>query len=648
MGCILRSLGSYTGSTCPSQVQPSPSRIGFRQAAWSTQPRRCRTADFDGNASRIAPGYAVNDDWVALKQQVREANDIVDVVGGYIPLRQVGPTFKGLCPFHDDQHPSFDVDPRRQRYRCWACSKFGDVFSFVMEHERVSFQEALELLARKAGISLEKLKKNPSGPSRAVMLDVMRWAQEQYAQCLLESPQGEAARNYLRERGVTGEMVRRFGLGFAPGSGSWLNLRAANLGLSTEIMELVGLIAKSNDGRGYYDRFRDRVMFPIRDLGGRVVAFGGRILPSSPSADKAAKYYNSAETPIFHKSSQLYGIDLAHKSAAKVGVLAVVEGYMDVMMAHQYGITNVVAPMGTALTAKHIQKLRGLTKRVVLVFDADAGGSGGVDRALELFVSQELDLRIGLLPEGLDPCDLLMQEGAVPFQHVLDEAVDVFEFKLRQVWPSGTSGTVEDKRAAVEKMLTVLSAAPKLSGVKMELMVNRIAHLLSLKEETIWTRLRELAAVRGATDRPERGPAKPEEPPVPRSAPAARHEVELLELMLAEPKLVSRAKADLVTGDLEHPGLIRMANALFDLLDAGLVPDVDHLRNKIDSEKLLEHALIFQDRGLFHADKAAAYDKVIGRFREIRGLRAGHEIKNQVSSVNDHDQARELLRKLKV
>ena len=246
------------------------------------------------------------------------------------------------------------------------------------------------------------------------MLDVMRWAQTQFQECLLDAPQADAARLYLGERRLAGETVRRFGLGFAPALGEWLVGKAANAGMPADLLETLGLIGKRNEGRGYYDRFRDRVMFPIRDIRGQTVGFGGRILPTSSQLQREnppPKYYNSAETPLFAKSDQLYGIDLARDPATKIGYLAIVEGYTDVMMAHQHGVNHVVATMGTALNARHIKKIRNLVQRVVLVFDADAGGEGGVDRALEVFVSQDLDLRVATLPEGLDPCDLFVAQG---------------------------------------------------------------------------------------------------------------------------------------------------------------------------------------------------------------------------------------------
>ncbi len=219
---------------------------------------------------RLAPSnrWPLADDRVT---QVKQANDIVDVVGGYLSLRPVGATFKGLCPFHEDTHPSFDVDPRRQRYKCWSCGKFGDVLSFVQEFERVTFPEALELLARRAGITLERSGKANQGQGRALLLDVMRWAAKLFHECLLDSPaaEAEAARVYLSERGLRGETVRRWGLGYAPPSGQWLIDHAERQKVSLELLQQVGLIAARDEGSGFYSRFRDRLQFPIRECAGR-------------------------------------------------------------------------------------------------------------------------------------------------------------------------------------------------------------------------------------------------------------------------------------------------------------------------------------------------------------------------------------------
>jgi DNA primase len=612
-----------------------------------------------------ALGCPLTEDRVALKQRIKEANDIVDVVGGYIALRPAHGTFKGLCPFHDDQRPSFDVDPRRQRYKCWACNEYGDVIKFVEKFERVSFREALELLARRAGITLEKVQKNPHEPDRGAMLDVMRWAQEQFQKNLLDAPEGEAARKYLGQRRLTGESVRRFGLGYAPGQWEWLAGQAAQARISAELLATVGLLGKRNEGRSYFDRFRDRVIFPIRDQRGHTVGFGGRLLPplasvgrgpggegqpaGSPQQD-GPKYLNSAETPLFSKSDQLYGIDLARDAAAKIGCLAIVEGYTDVMMAHQHGVCNVVATMGTALNARHIKKIRNLVPRVVLVFDADEGGDKGVDRALEVFVSHDLDLRVATLPQGLDPCDLLVAQGPEPFKKALDGAIDVLDYKLQRVWAKEASQGLEGQRRAAEQMLGILAASPVERSVKLELMVNRIAHRLNLKEETLWRRLSELRSKRAERVEPrvvdhqqaEASAAAPE-----RSAPAPRHEVELVELLLAEPPLVARASADVAASELEHPGLRQLVEGLYGLHAEGLTADLDHLQGRLDNERLLDAALRMQDQGARQPDRPSAYVKVLERFVERRNARRTQELKHQVLAANDHDRAIELLARLR-
>jgi DNA primase len=586
-------------------------------------------------------------DWV---KQVKEANDIVEVVGGYLALRPAGPTYKGLCPFHDDHRPSFDVDPRRQRFRCWSCGKYGDVISFVQEFDRVSFVEALELLARRAGIVREKHSSSPHAQTRALMLDVVRWAAQQFHQCLLEAPLAKEAREYLSQRGLEHETVRRYQLGYAPRSGDWLVQLAESAGISLELLEKVGLIAPRTERPGYYDRFRDRVQFPIRDVQGRPVGFGGRILPSSPLSSRGPKYYNSTDTPLFTKSEQLYGLDQARTAAGSAGYLAVVEGYTDVLMAHQKGIRQVVATMGTALNARHVQNLRRFAPRVILVFDADAGGNTGVDRALEIFASHDLDLAIATLPEGLDPCDLLVQQGAEAFLKVLEGAVDALEFKLNRVLAGPGPLGVEGQRRAVDAVLGIIALAPDLPGqagaMKVQLMVSRIARRLVLKEETVWARLNELRLQRrgresGVAPRGEEGSEEPR-----RAAPAAPHERELLEVLLADPELVAVARAELPADRVDHPGLRKLLEGLYALHEAGEPTTLDQLRCRLDNAPLAEHALKLQDIGRRNPDRAAWLRQILTRFQERRLQPEKQELQNQLHAASDHSAALELLRRL--
>ncbi len=597
-------------------------------------------------------GCALKDDWGALIRQVKEANDIVDVVSGYVALRQAGNTFKGLCPFHDDHRPSFDVDPNRQRYRCWSCGKYGDVFTFIQEQDHAEFREAVELLAKRAGISLENRKFTRQDNSRALMLEVVRWAETQYQHCLLETMAGEAARHYLGERKLNGETVRKFGLGFAPAVGDWLVRKAQAAGTSFKMLEEVGLIARRDEGKGFYDRFRDRVIFPIRDIRGKTVGFGGRIMPNSPYVNRAPKYYNSCDTPLFSKSDLLYGLDQARHAVEKNGFLAIVEGYTDVLMAQQMGVGNVAATMGTALNARHVQQLRRVTGDVVLVFDADAGGTTGVDRALELFVSQNVSLRVATLPEGLDPCDFLDRFGAEEFRSALTNAKDVLEFKLNQVLHTTGNNGVEGRRRAIDSVLRIIAVGSPMSGqadqLKRELMISRIAQQFGTREETLWQRLKELRREqKPSANTPSSSSKSSESESTPiRRAPAQPHEKQLLEVLLAEPTLVEVAEKELDAGRIEHPGLRKLVEELYQMRQEGLEPTLDELRARIENPALMSKALELQEIGLASKERRLWLDKILQCFRQRQEMTIKQDLQNKLKETSDPDAAAEILRQL--
>jgi DNA primase len=630
----------------PSLLHP-PVVYPAAKNRFANQPQRPHRYVRDGRIE--SDGWLLADDRV---KQVKEANDIVKVIEGYIELRPAGNMFKGLCPFHDDHNPSFtvDPDPRWQNYRCWSCNKYGDVITFVQEYERVSFTEALELLARRAGITLEKSPNSAQNQGRAAMLDVIRWAAQLFHECLLDSTLAEEARRYVVSRGLTGETVRRYGLGYAPRTGDWLVQRAEAASVSLEMLEKVGLIAPRTERAGYYDRFRDRVQFPIRDTRGQTVGFGGRILPTSPLSSRGPKYYNSTTTPLFNKSEQLYGLDHARQFAGKAGYLAVVEGYTDVLMAHQMGVGQVVATMGTALNDRHVQQMKRFAPRVVLVFDADAGGENGVDRALEIFASHEVDLAIATLPAGLDPCDLLVQQGADAFRQALDRAVDALEFKLNQVLPAGGPQGVEETRRAVDAVLGIIALAPPLSGqagaIKAQLMVSRIARRLTLKEEVVWARLQELRHRKRERERGGRANNSPSEEEGPRTARAAPEERQLLELLLADPTLMAQASAEIRSEEIAHPGLRRLLHGLYALQAAGEPPTLDLLRPRLENVQLAVKALELQAIGRAIPDRPACLRQLLAFFQERRLKRVKQELHTQLNAASDPVAELELLRQL--
>ena len=591
----------------------------------------------------FACGCSLAKDRAALTKQVKEASDIVAIIDNYVQLRPAGASFKGLCPFHNDHNPSFQVDPKFQNFRCWSCNKFGDVFTFIQEYEKVSFLEARSILAQRAGIDLA----DEEGPNvaRFQQLDAIRWAAEQYQKCLLDDAAGEAARRYLGERKLAGDIVRKFGLGFAPQSGEWLQARAERAGIPFETLEEVGLIARRQSGPGWYDRFRDRVMFPVKNASGQTVGFGGRIMPGSSLAERSPKYYNSSDTALFSKSELLYGLEVARQAATTAGYLAVVEGYTDVLMAHQCGVPQVVATMGTALNARHVQQLRRYAPRVVLVFDADAGGSTGVDRALEIFVSEKVDLAIATLPEGLDPCDLLLAQGVEPFKKALETAVDALDFKMNQMLAREAGSGVEGQRRVIDAVLSVVALAPaggdQAMQMKRELIVTRMSHRLGVREETVWSRLRELRSAR-------REPAKRQLEEAPRpAAPAPQHERELVELLLVEPGLVEQAREKIELAEITHAGARSLVEILYQLQEDGETPDLDGLRERLADPALARAALELQDIGRRStADRQVWFRQIASVFDALRTREAKQELKSQLSAAPDFQTELELLRRL--
>lgn len=389
------------------------------------------------------------------KELVRQAVDLVRLIGESVQLKRAGRRYSGLCPFHSEKSPSFSVDPERGLYHCFGCKKSGDAFSFVMERDRVDFKTALQTLAEWAGVELPKF----SGPSREQtdhmqrLRDCMSAAADIYRK-VLRSDEGKAARDYMTGRGFDAKTLDSFGVGFAPDG--WDSL--ARLGLAKKFSEEelldAGLIKRGDRG-GMYDVFRSRLVFPIRDEQGRPIAFGGRILPGD---DSPAKYLNSPETPLFSKSRVLFGVDLAKGAMVKSRTAIIFEGYADAAMAHQHGIDNAVAVLGTALTPEHAAVLRRLADKVVLVFDADAAGGMATRRSVELFLREPIEVSVAELPAGMDPDEFLQAHGADAFRQRIDKAVDALAYQWRALTRQ-LDGGVTARQKATETYLNLIAEA---------------------------------------------------------------------------------------------------------------------------------------------------------------------------------------------
>lgn len=464
-------------------------------------------------------------------EEVKSRLDIVEVIGERVPLKKAGRNYRGLCPFHQERTPSFFVFPESQHYHCFGCGAGGDVFTFVMQLEHLEFPEALQLLARRAGVMLRPPtpQEQEADRTRRRLLEIHREAAH-FFQEQLQSPAGATARAYLDQRGIRAETVEAFLLGYAPDRWEALSTHLRGRGYSEADLRMAGLVVEREGSTGEasprsYDRFRHRLIFPIRDLQGNVVGFGGRALDET----QQPKYLNSPQTPIFDKGALLYGLDQAASAIRREGRAILVEGYFDVLTAHQEGYKNVVAPMGTSLTAAQVRLLKRMTRRLYLALDADAAGALAVRRDLEVIreamderlvpvptaqglvrFERELDgeVRIVILPAGRDPDEVILADRA-EWESRLAQALPVLDFVLEQIAQGADLGTAQGKREAVFAALPLLAEVH--DPVAQAHYIQRLAHLLQVDERAISAELRRAGAgkTRGASPTPTR-PAGPE------------------------------------------------------------------------------------------------------------------------------------------
>lgn len=356
-----------------------------------------------------------------FKDTVKNSVDIVRVIGEYVRLQRLGGTgrYRGLCPFHGEKTPSFYVHSDRQFFKCFGCGKGGDVFTFLVEIESLSFWEALKLLAERNGIPIPKMKdeSDPESRKRAGLQDLHELAQKYFVH-QLRSPAAAETRAYIERRGLSEESVHHFGLGFSDGG---LHRVFQKEGVPAEMMEQSGLVLRRDDGSGFFDRFRKRLMFPITNESGKVIAFAGRAL-----GDEQPKYLNSPETPIYHKTHVLYNLNSAREGARKSGRMILVEGYMDVIGVHSAGVREVVASCGTSLTREQVRSIKRHADKIIVNFDPDNAGANATERSIELLLEESLKIRVCSLPDKLDPDEYVKANGAEAYQQTLERSPSYF------------------------------------------------------------------------------------------------------------------------------------------------------------------------------------------------------------------------------
>lgn len=417
-----------------------------------------------------------------LVETVRDRSDLVSVVSEYLTLKKAGQNFTGLCPFHAEKTPSFSVNPSKQFFHCFGCGAGGDVFQFVMKIEGVAFPEALRRLAVKAGVALPEEraeeKESPARREAAQIYELNETAAAYFHRNLLERPEGALCRDYLKGRGITAETIKAFSVGFALPRRDDL-LKQLGKQFSRSLLEKAGLLSKREGAQGeeaLFDRFRNRVLFPIRNLQGRVVGFGGRVLD-----DAHPKYLNTPETPVFTKGKHLFALDRA--KGAGIHSLIIVEGYFDVIAAHQAGIPNVVGTMGTALTPDHLRLIRRISEKVVLIFDPDEAGARAALRTAPLLIEEGISAKVVSLPPGEDPDLFIRKQGTPGFLKKLEEGKTPIDFAIFKLTAASSPKSVDDKIKVIEEIFPLVERLR--NKIEQSHYLKRLSDVLQIEERDL-------------------------------------------------------------------------------------------------------------------------------------------------------------------
>ncbi|HEY1689018.1 MAG TPA: DNA primase [Solirubrobacteraceae bacterium] len=428
---------------------------------------------------------------------VRDAVDFIELVSAKTELRRAGPSnYEGLCPFHEERTPSFGIDPNQKVYYCFGCQASGDIFTFVQETEGVDFKGALEMLAQRTGVELELEQENPEEMQkrrrRERLLELLSRTTAFYERMLWESDEAAPAREYLTGRGIDEAALRQHGVGYAPSAWDRVLRASLNGGYSEAELRAVGLVQRSREGGRPFDRFRGRIMFPLADVRGNVLGFGARVMPGRDEERRGEgaetqrpgpKYLNTSETEVFHKGRHLYSAHIARSHAARIGSVILCEGYTDVIALHQAGIMNVVGLMGTALTELQLAELARMAPTVLLALDADTAGQGAMLKAAEVAKDRKLELRAVRLPGGLDPADLIQQQGAEAMRAAVETSVPFVRFRVEQALASGDDGTPEGRDRILDELRPLFATLPA-SALRLDL-TRLVAGRLALPESLI-------------------------------------------------------------------------------------------------------------------------------------------------------------------
>lgn len=552
-------------------------------------------------------------------EEVRERTDIVLLVSEYLQLKRTGRNYLGLCPFHAEKTPSFNVSPEKQFFYCFGCGEGGSVFNFVMKMEGLTFPEAVVRLAEKAGLPVPETRRSPKDERRQTLLAAVDKSAKYYQHMLWHAQVGQKARDYLQRRGLSEETCKRFGLGFAPDS--WEGLKNFLSKRNFRIPELLaaGLLNESEKGK-VYDRFRNRIIFTICNSRGEPVGFGARVLDSS-----LPKYINSPETPLFDKGKNLYALHLARETIRKEKKAILFEGYMDVIVAHQAGFTNAVATLGTALTEAQARLLRNQADEVILVYDADAAGQAATWRGLQVLRQAGCLVKVGRLPAGMDPDDFIRQKGAEAFSRILAESLLLFDYQLTTLAEQHDLATTEGRLRFTEKVLDLLAGIDQ--AVEREEYLKKAADLLKVPVETLRSDLRKSFSQVRARNKPQELQRGRRAEPATTAESAA---LQILAIYSQHPGLAKSFLAEITEADF--PRAVREA---YRQVSAGSETGLAGLADLIEDEKYrrMLGSMIFRE-GYERETAEKALEDCVRFLKRLRYARERKDIELQMSKLD--------------
>lgn len=562
-------------------------------------------------------------------EEVRARSDIVAVIGEHIPLRRAGKDYRALCPFHEEKTPSFYVVPSKGFYKCFGCGESGDVFSFVMKRVGLDFTEAVKYAGRKAGVEVREVKARPEyqDPNRP-LYEANAFAREYYREQLADAEIGRLARDYLKKRGIDADTAEGFGIGFAPDEWRGLRTAAARHGIDDAILLDAGLVTTSERSEEPYDRFRSRIIFPIEGLTGKVIAFGGRLF----GPGKGAKYLNSPETPVYHKSEELYGLGRARHEIRKEGAVLLVEGYTDVVSLVAHEVPNVVASLGTALTSVQARLLARFASKAFLLYDSDMAGLRATFRAADVLLGAGIHPSVVTLPGGEDPDSVARREGREALMGYVEDAVDVLDRKLQILTGRDRLSSIDGIRDAVDRLLPTLRATT--DPALRDIYISRVAAETGVRRETLEEEIARTPAMPGGATVPA---------PQPRvrrvRKPLMGAERQLLQVLVNDRRLIDRASEAVGPEDFVHPA----NRAIFRALTGN--PELDRAPEEMEAIAAGRlAALLAGSEEVGHA--ARVLDDSARRMRGAPLAERARELREAIARELDHERKRQLISEL--